>query len=168
MRKEVHNKALLDMTGFAEKYAADKSIVKKFADENGVSIVTVYNRMKELGIRRRTQSEVAAGGTMFRENNPNWGGGLTRSNGYILESRDGVRRFQHRLVAEKMLGRPLTGKEVVHHKNGIRDDNRPENLQVLPSNAAHMKFHCDSDVMRARGALGLKARYAKASLKARA
>ena len=50
--------------------------------------------------------------------------------GYIQEKRDGQWHMQHRLVMEQVLGRPLLKSERVHHKNGDRQDNRPENLEL--------------------------------------
>ena len=38
--------------------------------------------------------------------------------------------FEHILVAEDLLGRFLHDGETVHHRNGVRHDNRPENLEL--------------------------------------
>ena len=54
--------------------------------------------------------------------NPNY---PTDERKYILE---------HRFIMELILGRKLEDKEFVHHNNGIRDDNRPENLCIVNNN----------------------------------
>lgn len=70
---------------------------------------------------------------------PGWKGGrVAQTSGYIYAfapdhpraTKDGY-VLEHRLVAEQMIGRYLTSGESVHHKNGIKTDNRPRNLQVM-------------------------------------
>ena len=72
---------------------------------------------------------------------------MFKSNGYMLvkcsnhpraDKRGWVKRYW--LIVEKKLGRYISSNEIVHHINGIKDDDRIKNLQVM-SQAEHMRLH---------------------------
>lgn len=86
---------------------------------------------------------------MSGKNHPMWKGGIWHdSDGYIWLLRKEHPRcnkygyiLRSHLVAEKYLNRLIQLGEIIHHINGIRNDDRPENLYLFPSAREHRKFH---------------------------
>jgi len=80
---------------------------------------------------------------------PTWTGGRWKMKiGYIMKyspnhphTIKGCYVYEHRLIMESIIGRFLDPKEVVHHIDGNRSNNSPENLMLFPNNTEHMKYH---------------------------
>jgi hypothetical protein len=82
---------------------------------------------------RRLEMSKNRKGKYLRENHSNWKGGrYLNPDGYIsrlVGTR--IRQLEHRFIMEQHLNRKLNPNESVHHINGIRSDNRIENLIIL-------------------------------------
>lgn len=91
-----------------------------------------------------------AKGDNIGENNVRWNGGRFKDNtfGYVFLKKPGhpnadVRGYvrEHVYNMSEHLGRPIAKNEVVHHINGIKDDNRLENLQVMLRSVHNTHHH---------------------------
>lgn len=104
---------------------------RKLAQERGCAVDGCNRPWKSINYchmhyeRWRTTGDV---GDSEPSRQPN--GSWFIANGYMRRKENGRVILQHREVMEQVLGRPLERHETVHHKNGDKQDNRPENLQL--------------------------------------
>lgn len=138
----------------------------KIGKECDVSERCIRKWMEKFKIPRRSHSEAMRGiiheglfkkgnvpwnkglkGFMARETHPRWKGGKHLKRGYVYtlqpnhphtRSKGYIR--EHRLVMEEKLGRYLDPEERIHHINGIKNDNRIENLMLFPNESEHQKY----------------------------
>ena len=112
----------------------------KVAERLGVSHCLVQRLCTEYGIQTQRTGPRAG------PEHTGWKGGVRMQKGYRYlwnpdHPNSGSHGYvaEHRLVMEKKLGRYLEKHEVVHHIDGQRLNNSPDNLQVFQTNAEHLR-----------------------------
>ena len=124
-------------------YEAGLPLVK-IAQHLGCGRTRVSEEVRKLGLTRPDPDRGLRG-----PDSPHWRGGRRRNgHGYVSvlvgsdypgAHPDGYIR-EHRFVMQEALGRPLLDDEVVHHINGVKDDNRLSNLELM-TRGKHNQHH---------------------------
>lgn len=143
-----------DWGNLRQLYLVEGKSLAEIAKLKRTTDCTVLYALKKLGIPRRTLRQAIALAssrgklTRLTESNSSWKGGTYKTKaGYVYvylppshpfismakrKTKGGGHVLEHRLVIARAIGRPLRPTERVHHKNGIKDDNRLENLRFYP------------------------------------
>ena len=116
---------------------------RKISDETKAKMSKAHK-----GVKKSKQHRENIRKSKIREKSKWWNGGKTKDKfGYIHiynpEHPHAVNKYvlEHRLIMESHIGRTLYKKEVVHHINKIKDDNRIENLLLFENNKEHLLHH---------------------------
>ena len=122
-------------------HKAKRTVVPKFCIDCGKPITGWFaKRCPSCETKRRWANSEMKHLVRREKEHHNWKGGRIRSSGYVFvhrsdharANRDGYVR-EHILVWEEAHGKTLPKGWIVHHLNGIKDDNRPINLLGLPN-----------------------------------
>lgn len=116
----------------------------------GRSYLSIYKKARSLGLYKTPEMEfINRSRARQGPKGANWKGGKKKTPaGYVMVLKKEHPRannnngyvFEHILLMEKHIGRYLKKGEVVHHINGIKDDNRIENLKLM-THAEHTRLH---------------------------
>lgn len=138
----------------------DNSLIE-LSDIFSRSLQSVYKKSRRIGLKKtlhdhskRISQSLSLAYKIGRrklpigKDHPKWNGGKhLRQDGYYdiwspnhPNKKGNNRVLAHRLIMEKHIGRYLLKSEVVHHKNGIKTDNRIENLLIM-TQSEHAKLH---------------------------
>lgn len=150
---------------FIQMYHIDELSSIDIAKKLNCAKCSVLRKMEKLNIPRRTVGEALSEREMPQEvkkkisktmkmiqqgeRHSSWKGGrIVNSSGYMLVWKKdhpfaGNKGyvFEHRLVAEKILGRYLTHEEVIHHIDNNPLNNSPKNLMLCRNNGEHRSVH---------------------------
>lgn len=131
-----------------KKYWDEKKSFEKIAKEIGITASWVQKWMGKFDIPRRTEDY---GKVLSGKDNPNWKGGTYQIKSgykYIIVDYSHPRATkkgkyssyipEQYLVMEKRIGRYLKKKEVIHHKDGDKSNNKLSNLKLFKSSSEHI------------------------------
>lgn len=135
----------------AAEYSLSNAVVLYWAHKHGI-----INTQRSEAVKDALQKRYPDG--RRGSDHPNWKGGRRIQRGYVYlyvpdHPRAGKRGAvqEHRLIMEQHLGRYLEPDEIVHHLNGIKDDNRLENLQLVKRGRhVHNHFEASHEVLAMR------------------
>lgn len=159
--KKYDNKIYRNKEWLFNQYINNEKSAHQITKEENCSYSIIYYWLNNFNILIRNRSEARKKIKFTKEHkqnlskarrgekNPNWKGGKRKHyKGYIRKyvydhpysgKRNAI--MEHRLIMEKYIGRYLNPKERIHHINGIKYDNRIENLYLCSSRSTHMKLH---------------------------